>query len=125
MSVVDSAPPDFDLLAYCFDKTSPVPRFKPGLTSWAAKYPDALTIIRSAQCPYSVKNVDAIMETAKNIFHITPTLVDLEDYDEVQQSPCAFGTFCILYNSKVISHHPISNTRFENIMKKMLKNPGE
>jgi len=65
------------------------------------------------------------METAKNTFHLTPTLIDLEDCDEVQQSPCASGTFCILYNGEVISHHPISNTRFENIMKKMLKHPGE
>jgi hypothetical protein len=28
-----------------------------------------------------------------------------------------FGTFCIIKNGRVISHHPISNTRFENIMK--------
>ncbi|NOR47352.1 MAG: GNAT family N-acetyltransferase, partial [Methanosarcinaceae archaeon] len=39
----------------------------------------------------------------------------------VQHSPCAFGIFCIIYNGEIISHHPISNTRFENIMKKKIK----
>ena len=32
-----------------------------------------------------------------------------------------FGSFCLIYNGKIISHHPISNTRFMNIMKKELK----
>lgn len=119
-TVADSAPPDFSLLVLRFDESSDLPRFSPGLTSRAGDYPTGLTILRSAQCPYSVKNVEAIMKTAKEAFNLTPVLVDLNDADEVKQSPCAFGTFCILYNGKVISPHPISNTRFENIMKKLL-----
>ncbi|OPX72226.1 MAG: hypothetical protein A4E38_00669 [Methanoregulaceae archaeon PtaB.Bin108] len=43
----------------------------------------------------------------------------MEDAESVQDSPCAFGTFCIVYNGEVISHHPISNGRFENIMEKI------
>ncbi|MCK4802457.1 YoaP domain-containing protein, partial [bacterium] len=39
---------------------------------------------------------------------------------EAQNSPCPFGTFCIVYNGKVIAHHPVSNTRFVNIMNKIL-----
>ena len=46
---------------------------------------------------------------------------DLRNYKEAQNSPCAFGTFCILYNGKAIAYHPISNTRFTNIMNKILK----
>jgi hypothetical protein len=46
----------------------------------------------------------------------------LKDAESAQKAPCAFGTFCILYNGAIISHHPISNTRFENIMAKALKN---
>jgi len=119
-TVADSAPPDFTLLALQFDESSALPRFSSGLALRAGDYPSGLTIIRSAQCPYSVKNVDAIMKTAKETFSLTPTLIDLIDADEVRRSPCAFGTFCILYNGEVISHHPISNTRFENIMKKLV-----
>ncbi len=74
---------------------------------------------RSAQCPYSVKNVQEIISTARDSFGIHATLVDLEDSDAVQDSPCPFGTFCILYNDKVISDHPINSTRFGNIMKKI------
>ena len=50
-----------------------------------------------------------------------PDLIDLKDANDVQHLPCAFGTFCIIYNGEIISHHPISNTRFENIMKKKIK----
>jgi hypothetical protein len=118
-NVVASSPPDFELLVYQFSATSPPIGFKPDITTRAADYPDGLTILRSAQCPYSEKNVRQIMETAKTSFGLTPNLIDLNEYDAVQQSPSAFGTFCILYNGTVISHHPISNTRFTNIMNKL------
>lgn len=119
-TVTDSAPPDFDLLALRFNEDFETPCFSPGLASHVGDYPSGLTIIRSAQCPYSVKNVDAIMKTAKEKYHLNPVLIDLEDAREVRQSPCAFGTFCIIYNGMIISYHPISNGRFENIMKKLV-----
>jgi hypothetical protein len=42
----------------------------------------------------------------------------MDDHLSAQQSPCAFGTFCIINNGTIFSHHPISNKRFENIMKR-------
>ena len=84
------------------------------------KYGKGLYVIRSPQCPYTEKNVNAILETAKNKFNLKPNLVDLEDSNAVQNTPCAFGTFSIIYNGEIISHHPISNNRFENIMKNMI-----
>lgn len=122
LSVVDTAPPDFELLAYRFDTDAPEPKFQPGLNERAAEYPEGLTILRSTQCPYSVKNVNAIIKTAKEKYNLNPVLIDLDDPVAVQHSPCAFGSFCILYNGTVISHHPISNGRFENILKKLI--PG-
>lgn len=75
--------------------------------------------MRSAQCPYTEKNVNTIIETAKKMkFHTQ--LIDLTNENSVQKSPCPFGTFGIIFNGKIISHNPISNTRFENIMKKEL-----
>jgi len=59
--------------------------------------------------------VDAILKTAKKL-KIKADLVEIKDSESAQKTPCAFGTFCIILNNKVISHHPISNTRFENIM---------
>ena len=139
-AVADTAKPDFELFVLNFEDNSEngeskspsehsvselpwskLPKFREGLSEKAAEYPEGLTIIRSPQCPYSVKNVNAIMQTAEEKFGISPVLIDLKSHEEAQQSPCPFGTFCIIYNGKVISHHPISNTRFENIMDKLVK----
>jgi N-acetylglutamate synthase-like GNAT family acetyltransferase len=113
-SLVDEAKPDFELLVLKFNQNAANPKFK---NMSLEKYSQDLTIIRSAQCPYSVKNVNAILETAREL-NIKANLIDLKDSDAAQQTPCAFGTFCIIYNNKIISHHPISNTRFQNIMSK-------
>lgn len=110
---VDDAEPDFELLALKFDKDAKNPSFKNISTE---RFQKGLTILRSAQCPYSVKNVDAIMETARRM-KIPVNLVELKEVSAVQKAPCAFGTFCIIKDGNVLSHHPISNTRFENIMK--------
>ena len=84
------------------------------------KYDKGLTIMRSAQCPYTEKNVNAMIQTARQL-KLKTNLVDLKDANAVQNTPCAFGSFCLIYNGKILSHHPISNTRFVNIMKKKLK----
>jgi hypothetical protein len=110
---VDEAKPDFELLALKFDKNAENPSFKKISTE---KYAKGLTILRSPQCPYSVKNVDAIMETARTM-KLKANLMELKDVISVQQAPCAFGTFCIVKDGKVLSHHPISNTRFKNLIK--------
>lgn len=110
---VDITGPDFELLALKFDKKAKSPSFR---KVSPREYPDGLTIFRSAQCPYSVKNVDAIMKTAEKM-KIKANLIEMKDVRAVQNAPCAFGTFCIVNDGEVISHHPISNTRFENIMK--------
>jgi hypothetical protein len=115
--VVDSAEPDFDLLVKKFDEKSKNPMFKSDLTDNLKKYNKGLTVLRSAQCPYTEKNVNAILESAKNKFKLKASLIDLKDTNAVQNTPCAFGSFCLIYNGEIISHHPISNTRFENIMK--------
>ena len=117
--IVDMAKPDFELLAIKFEKASTSPSFKSDILDNLNDYKDGLTIIRSAQCPYTEKNVNAIIESAEQKFKLKPKLIDLKDSVSVQKTPCAFGTFCIIYNGEIISYHPISNTRFENIMTKM------
>jgi len=82
------------------------------------KYEKGLFILRSAQCPYTEKNVNAILEAAKAKFNLEAQVIDFRDAKTVQQSPSAFGTFCIIHNGTILSYHPISNTRFVNIMKK-------
>lgn len=111
----DTSAPDFQLMALKFREDYKNPKFNQMSIPHDA---NDLTIIRSAQCPYSVKNVEAIMNTAQGI-GLKPKLVEIKTATEAQNVPCAFGTFCILYKGNVLSYHPISNTRFENIMKKL------
>jgi hypothetical protein len=110
---VDKAKPDFELLVLKFAEQNENPSFKELATK---KYEKGLTILRSPQCPYSVKNVEAIMQTASKM-NLNPTLIEVDDHFSAQQSPCAFGTFCIIADGKILSHHPISSRRFENIMR--------
>ncbi|MFC1955001.1 YoaP domain-containing protein [Chloroflexota bacterium] len=118
---VDKAPPDFELLVKKFKKSAPAPKFKGEWEERLSQYGKDLTIIRADQCPYTVKNVNEIRETAEKKYSIKPNIISLENSGEAQNSPCAFGTFCIIYRGKVIAYHPISETRFANIMNKISK----
>jgi L-amino acid N-acyltransferase YncA len=111
--LVDRARPDFELLVLKFNAAAEDPKFR-DIT--VKGYQNGVTILRSPQCPYSVKNVDAMLETAKQM-NMAVQLVELDDAESAQQVPCAFGTFCIINNGKVLSHHPISNARFVNLIK--------
>jgi len=84
------------------------------------KYGNGLTLLRSRQCPYTQKNVNEIVKTAVELFDLEVNVIELDEFVDAQIVPCAFGTFCIIYNGKVISYHPISSTRFKNIMNKIL-----
>lgn len=117
---VDEAAPDFELLVLKFSQESPDPKFR-NMKERLKQYNKGLFVLRSVQCPYTEKNVKAILESAEHEFNLKPNLVDLGNSIAVQNSPCAFGTFCIIYDGEVISHHPISNTRFGNIMKKKIR----
>ncbi len=119
--VADTASPDFALLVKKFKKVSPKPKFKSNWGERLEEYNYGLTIIRADQCPYSVKNVSEICETAQEKFRIKPNVISLKNYKEAQNSPCAFGTFCIVFNGKIVAEHPISNGRFMNIMNKINK----
>jgi hypothetical protein len=114
---VDRAKPDFELLALKFCPGAASPKFKDMELS-LENYKKGLFVMRSVQCPYTEKNVNAIIGSAKEEFGLDAVLIDLEDSDAVQNSPCAFGTFCIIYDGEIISHHPVSDTRFLNIMNK-------
>ena len=118
--VVDNAEADFQLLVKKFNVKSKDPKFNSSMTDNLKQYGKGLTILRSAQCPYTEKNVNAILGSAKDKFNLEANLIDLKNSNAAQHSPCAFGTFCIIHNGEIISHHPISNTRFENIMNKRI-----
>ena len=117
--IADTAPPDFELLVKKFKKNLSPPQFKSDRDKRLKKYGKGLTILRSDKCPYSVKNVLEITDCAEKTFKIKSKVITLKNYKEAQDSPCAFGTFCIVYNGEVIADHPISKTHFSNIINKI------
>jgi N-acetylglutamate synthase-like GNAT family acetyltransferase len=119
--VVDKAPPDFELLVKKFKKGAPSPRFKGDWEKRLAKYGKGITIICSDQCPYVAKSIREILETAESTYGIKPKVVELKNSKQAQNAPSPFGIFNIVLNGKLVADHPISNTRFVNIMKKELK----
>jgi len=117
--IADTAKPDFELLYKPFNENAIKPTFNGNWEERISKYNKGLYIISSDQCPYTTKAIIEISETAKIEYKIKPNIIELKNYKDAQNSPCAFGTFCILYNGKIIAEHPISNTRFKNIMNKL------
>jgi len=118
--IADTAKPDFELLYKSFSKNSEKPTFNSSWEKRISKYSKELIIITSDQCPYTTKAINEISETAQKEYKINSKIVKLKNYKDAQNSPCAFGTFCILYDGKIIAEHPISNTRFKNIMNKLV-----
>lgn len=119
--VVDTAPPDFKLLVKKFNVNAPTPKFKGDWGKQLRQYSKGLTIFRSDQCPPVAQWVKEISETAEKVYGIEPKVVELMSYEDAQNSPCAFGSFCIMHNGIVVAEAPISNRRFTNIMNKELK----
>jgi len=118
--VVDEAPPDFELLAVKFKKGVPSPRFTGNWDRRLDFYRSGLTIIRSDQCPTIEKSVREISETAQRQYGLKPKIVELKNCHQAQKAPSAFAVFSIVYDGKLLAEHPISNTRFANIMNKVI-----
>ncbi|WGM89978.1 MAG: YoaP domain-containing protein [Candidatus Bathyarchaeum tardum] len=119
--VVDSAAPDYNLLAKKFNADAPDPKFNGTWEQNLNRYSEGLTIIWSGQCPYPSKYVEELAETAEKEFNIFPNVVELKTCKDAQNSPCPFGVFCVTYNGKVVAGTPISKRRLSNILKKELK----
>jgi GNAT superfamily N-acetyltransferase len=118
--IVEEAPPHYQLLVKRFDDDA-LPAFSGDWKRKLAPYADGLTIIHSDQCPYVTKVMDEIPPVAREEFGIEPTIVELRDCHTAQDSPNPYGTFSIIWNSRMVADHPISKARFRNIMKKALE----
>jgi GNAT superfamily N-acetyltransferase len=118
--LIDRAPPDFELLVRRF-ADAPLPSFPKNWTDRLSPYSSGLTVICSGQCPYVAKFLNEGIETAQKQYGIEPKIVELKNAEEAQNAPSAFAIFSIVYNGKLVADHPISNTRFKNILNKELK----
>lgn len=79
-----------------------------------------LTIMYSSQCPYLAKAGEELLEVAKE-YDVKTDLIKMKNSKDVQNGPTIYGTFCIIYNGKIVAEYYTSKTRFKNILEKELK----
>ncbi len=114
---VDTAPPSFELLVKKL-RPAPSPTFKRGWDKTLRKYGSGLTIIKSDQCPCIAKCTGDILQVCKSL-GIRPKVVEVKSGRQARNVPSAYGVFNVLYDGHTVAEHPISGTRFRNIMRKM------
>jgi hypothetical protein len=113
---VDAAPPDYQLLARKFTASAANPSFTGDWERKLARYGQGLTLIRCGQCPYAVKFADEIARTARDEYDIEPCQVELTSWREAQDAPTPYAVFALIHQGRLLADHPISRTRFRNIM---------
>ncbi|WP_372934867.1 YoaP domain-containing protein [Mariniphaga sediminis] len=91
----------------------------PVINDWKsqrARY-QGLHIIYSKQCPWVARFVEEIRgtETAKKLNLV---ITEMKTPEEAQNAPSLYSTFNLIYNGKILADRYISNTRFNNILKK-------
>ena len=116
---VDTAPPDYQLFARKLNRKAANPVFLKGWDKRLAQYGKGLTIIRSSQCPHIDKFASDIEHAAAEEYQSTPTVIDLESWQDAQNAPTPYAVFSLIWNGKLLADHQISRTRFRNIMSKL------
>jgi GNAT superfamily N-acetyltransferase len=116
---VDFAPPDYRLMVRKLDPEAPSPKFSGEWERKLGRYAKGLTIIESGQCPHAVKFAREIAESAESEFGTRPKVVRLRTAREARNAPTPFAVFAIILNGRLLADHPISRTRFRNIMRKL------
>ena len=65
--------------------------------------------------------MNEIPMVARKEYGIKPNIIKLPNCRSAQDSPNPYGIFSIIYNGQLVADHPVSKTRFKNIMKKLVK----
>jgi hypothetical protein len=117
--VVDTTPPDYQLLVRKLDPDAANPRFKGDWEKKLARYGRGLTLIRSNQCPHIAKFADEIARAAVDEYGIQPRIVELRSHRDAQNAPTPYAVFALIHDGRVLADHQISRTRFRNIMNKI------
>ena len=118
--VVDTAPPDYELLVKRLDPSAPNPRFRGDWDRRLKKYGSGLTIIRAEQCPHSIRFAEKVAATAETTYGLKPRVVTLRTWREAQAAPTPFAVFAVIYDGEVLADHHISARRFKTLMDRAL-----
>ena len=116
---VDEAQPHFQLLVNQ-TRGGPLPAFPKNWDERLSQYHD-LQLIFTNQCPYIGKAIAELPSVAEQ-HGIKLHLVELNDAAEARERmPSPYGMINLVYNGQLLADHPISATRFKNILQKELK----
>jgi GNAT superfamily N-acetyltransferase len=118
--VVDTAPPDYELLVRKLDPLAPNPRFKRDWERRLRRYGSGLTIIRAEQCPHSIRFAQKVAATAEASFGLKPRMVTHKTGREARAAPTPFAVFAVIYDGELVVDHPVSARRFETLMRRTL-----
>ncbi len=115
---VDETEPHFQLLVKRIKK-GPLPTFPQDWNDRLKKY-IGLQLVYTDQCPYIKKATNELPPVAEK-HGINLKLVELNDSAEARKKmPSPYGMFNLVYNGQLLADHPISATRFKNILQKDL-----
>lgn len=112
---IASAKPSFELMVKTLKDGGPLPKLM-DYEKQLSKY-EGLNIIYSNQCPWVARSIKDMVETAKSK-DLKLKVTELKSAKEAQDAPSVYATFNLVYNGKLLADHYISNTRFQNIIKK-------
>ena len=116
---VDEADPHFQLLSRRIGH-GPTPTFPHDWDTRLRSY-RGLHLIYTNQCPYIGKAITELPPVARQ-HGIRLHLVELRNAMEARAlMPSPFGVISLVYQGQLLTDHPISATRFRNILQKDLK----
>ncbi len=116
---VDEAELHFQLLIKRIGK-GPLPAFPQNWDERLKQYRD-LQLLYTNQCPFIGKAVQELPPVAEK-HGIRLNLVELKSAaDAREKMPSPYGMINLVYNGRLLAYHPISATRFKNILQRELK----
>lgn len=116
---VAEAHPHFQLLARRTG-AGPLPAFPRNLAGRLSQFQN-LQLVYTNQCPYIGKAIAELPPVAEQ-HGIQLQLIELGDAAEARERmPSPYGVISLVYQGRLLADHPISATRFRNILQKELK----
>ncbi|PKM72440.1 MAG: GNAT family N-acetyltransferase [Firmicutes bacterium HGW-Firmicutes-16] len=112
--LADTAEPYYELLYLPFEKDAPMPKFRQAVKSPKITE-QGFVLYYSNQCPFNVKYVPLIAETAKA--HDVPfKAIRFETTQQAQNAPAPFTTYSLFWNGEFVTNEILSEAKFAKII---------
>jgi N-acetylglutamate synthase-like GNAT family acetyltransferase len=115
---ISAAPPHFQLLV---KRTGlgPLPTFPPNWPERLRQFED-LWLIYTNQCPYIGKAIAELPPVAEQHGLLLQMIEVTESVEARERMPSPYGVISLGYHGQLLADHPISATRFRNILQREL-----